>query len=211
MPRRTTRKRRRAQKGGALCEEGKKYVPEENSSNIESIFEDTDTYTLGEEFASSSWYVYKAKNHEGNELPELLIKVIGPQMYMGREELKREIEMTKKASDLEIGPRLQYSRICKHDTVKYYKDKSPAPVGFLVFEIIEGAREINKSDPEEMKEATDLLKKWNDKGFHHGDTHWGNVLWGTTASSPDKPRAWLIDFGDARPKKEGEKDEKFHD
>jgi predicted Ser/Thr protein kinase len=171
-------KKTRRQRGGKLCE-GSLRIPNNESNNSKNI------YSLNsinnDSKGKGTFEIYKDKDNAN-----LLIKVIGPLLWKSRKDIENEFEIAEVASNLNIGPKIHYKRICKNST--------GTPVGYLVMEKITGH---NLSAPETTKEQIDaanaLLKQFNDAGYLHNDPHYNNAMWGSTPSHPEE-RAWIIDF-----------------
>jgi hypothetical protein len=154
------------QLGGNLCE----------SSAI------TDNYALGDILRRDHQLYYEKSN------PEWIIKKIGPAPYLPLNKIKLEIDITRKASELDISPKMLYSRIC-------IDEEKNEVSGYIILEKIEGIL-LGRPTENQLAEIKRLMALLNENGIKHGDIHAGNFVYGTTASNP-VPRVWLIDYGES--------------
>jgi len=100
-----------------------------------------------------------------------------------------EIDITREAGEMGVGPRVFYTRLCD--------DEERGEVsGFIVMEKIEGFS-MRKPNEMQLREIKALMAILNRNGIKHGDIHSGNFIYGTTASNPEK-RVYLIDYGESR-------------
>jgi len=156
---------RRRQRGGALC-----------PANPDP----RDIYTRSTNpVGSGTWYIYEDQEH-----PSILIKESGGVNWRTEDEMEREVRISVKAGDLGLAPKILYYTICKNDK---------NPTLFMVMERIYGTP-IDEDNQEQIAEVNKLLRILNDNKILHMDLSLNNAMWGTTASHPSPPRAWLIDF-----------------
>ena len=134
--------------------------------------------------SSTGVLYYNMKN------PNIIIKTVGPSEWLNDDRIKDELEASKLASDLYLGPKVHYS--CFDDKNK---------IGYIVMDKIYGVTVdkildmVNNSKKNEISAiAKELFTQLYVNGIYHRDTHPGNFMWGTTQSEP-RERMWIIDFG----------------
>lgn len=172
------KRKTRAKRGGKLCE---------TSNNAENIYTINPDRKIG-----STWYVYDDMIDK-----DIVIKEIGPIYYASdMEQIKEELFVAKLASDLQVGPKVLYTKICE---IPKYKN----PISYIVMERIYGdtlENLMNRGDISDadykkyIDEYTRLLDSLYDNGITLHDRVLRNIMYGYTKSQPI-PRIWIIDFG----------------
>jgi hypothetical protein len=99
-----------------------------------------------------------------------------------------EIKLTLKAADLNVGPRILFSKICS--------DADLRPNGYIVMERINGSY-IKKEQIQPNRDTIrGLIDTLYSNRIDHDDLHNRNIMIGSTPSHPT-PKIWLIDYGAA--------------
>jgi len=134
---------------------------------------------------SSTWFLHYDKNN-----PNIIIKEIGPSVWLDDDTIKAELDTSRRASELNIGPKVHYT--CFDDKNK---------IGYLVMDRIDGVtidrilETANNSVKNKiLAKAQELFNKLYENGIYHRDIHAGNLMWGRTQSDKTQ-RLWIIDFG----------------
>jgi len=117
----------------------------------------------------------------------ILIKKIGPAPHIKMDMIELEIELTQKASDLTISPKVLYTKTCV---------ENGSVSGYIVLEKVDGYP-LERPTESQLEEIKRILIKLNTNGIYHGDIHSGNFIFGSTKSHP-QPRVWLIDYGESK-------------
>ena len=168
--------------GGKLCN-AKTVLNNTNmtynkNNNIEDI------YDKGKIIYSSTFFIYEDKNN-----PNILIKQIGPEYNYFNYLLKKiddEMEASKIAAQLNIGPKIYYSTLCI-DPTDYEKI-----IGYIVMERIYGKNIDNKLEIDNY--IDDIFNKINllyENGIYYNDFHVNNFI------IEDKTnKLYIIDYGE---------------
>jgi len=169
-------------KGGALCDMNRKYLMGKQIGAKEQMEQSEDSLYI--DFNDNNIIIKKITGggspHSHSNNPNDIGKV-----YI---DIYTEIKLSMKAANINVGPRILYSKICN--------DKNLKPVGYLVMERIHG-RYLNENEVTIEKLAIrNLIDKLYDAGINHGDLHNRNIMKGNTLSDPTE-RIWIIDYGDA--------------
>ena len=161
--------------GGKLCN---MKINLNKNNNIEDI------YTKGKILYSSTFEIYEDKSN-----PKILIKQIGPEYNYFNYLFKKiydEIEASKIAEQLGIGPKIYYSSICI-DPTNYEKI-----IGYIVMEKINGK---NINTKLEIDSYIDIIfNKINllyDNGIYYNDFHINNFIIENKTN-----RLYIIDYGE---------------
>jgi hypothetical protein len=168
--------------GGKLCN-AKTVLNNTNmtynkNNNIEDI------YDKGKIIYSSTFFIYEDKNN-----PNILIKQIGPEYNYFNYLLKKiddEMEASKIAAQLNIGPKIYYSTLCI-DPTDYEKI-----IGYIVMKRIYGKNIDNKLEIDNY--IDDIFNKINllyENGIYYNDFHVNNFI------IEDKTnKLYIIDYGE---------------
>ena len=105
-------RRKRSIKGGALCPDSQDEYDIGGPNKQDNII------------ASSAYYVYRDVNN-----PDVVIKEIPVVGWVTRENVENEFENARKAGEIGVGPKLEYTTLCEIEGVT---------VGYLVMEYIKG-------------------------------------------------------------------------
>lgn len=162
--------------GGKLC--NMKLIVD----NIKN--DDNDIYEKGNILYSSTYSIYQDKNN-----PNILIKQIGPEYnyfnYMFKK-IDDEIQASKIADKLGIGPKIYYSTLCIEPS-DYEKI-----IGYIVMEKIDGKNIDSKLEIDQyiddIYEKINLLQNY---GVYYEDFHKNNFIIENKTN-----KLFIIDFGE---------------
>jgi len=163
--------------GGKLCK-SKTVIKNNKNDNIEDI------YDKGKMIYNSTYSIYEDKNN-----PDILIKQIGPEYNYFNYLLKKidyEIDTSKVASQLNIGPKIYYSTVCI-DPTNYEKI-----IGYIVMERIYGKNITTKLEIDNY--IDDIFNKINllyDNGIYYNDFHVNNFIIENKTN-----KLYIIDYGE---------------
>jgi hypothetical protein len=166
--------------GGKLC--NPKTVMKNDKNNKNDNIEDI--YDKGKIIYSSTYFIYEDKNN-----PDILIKQIGPEYNYFNYLLKKiddEIDASKVAAQLNIGPKIYYSTVCI-DPTNYEKI-----IGYIVMERIYGKNIDTKLEVDNY--IDDIFNKISllyDNGIYYNDFHKNNFIIENKTN-----KLYIIDYGE---------------
>lgn len=125
--------------------------------------------------------------HTSNSNPDNVIKkVVRDNSHA--DDTRGEFDVSKKAGDLGVGPKIFATEICPH------KSNADKFVGYMEMEKITGKTINDDADMGYLTVLTQKLTTLRDNGIKYEDElNSGNYMIGTTASHPE-PTLWIIDY-----------------
>ena len=163
--------------GGKLCNP-KTVIKNNKNNNIEDI------YDKGKMIYSSTYSIYEDNNNN-----DILIKQIGPEYNYFNYLFKKiddEIDASKVAAQLNIGPKIYYSTVCI-DPTNYEKI-----IGYIVMEKIDGKNIDTKLEIDNYIDY--IFNKINllyDNGIYYNDFHVNNFIIENKTN-----KLYIIDYGE---------------
>lgn len=178
-------RRKRSIKGGALCPDGTP-AEEGTPSGSDDIYDIGGPNKKDNIIASSTYFLYKDVN-----IPTVIIKEIPVAGWMTREIVENEFENARKAGEIGVGPKVEYTTFCEIDG---------KTVGYLVMQYIEGAtlKSEDMQNDEIVDQINNLFITMADNDMYQGDNHSENIMIGKT-STDSSDRVYFIDFAGLSP------------
>lgn len=177
-------RRKRSIKGGALCPDSDDIYDIGGPNKQDNII------------ASSSYYVYRDVNN-----PDVVIKEIPVIGWVTREDVENEFENARKAGEIGVGPKVEYTTFCEIDG---------KTVGYLVMEYIKGEtlKTEHMQNDEIVDQINNLFITMADNNMYQAEIHSMNIMIGKT-STDSSDRVYFIDFAglskmDGRPPRTAE-------
>jgi hypothetical protein len=137
-------------------------------------------------YASSNFYIYSlCHDAELNNCSDILAKVyeVRLESWKGPQEIKKEIDFMKKASDLGVSPRFVGSEICSYNNKDYYvlimENYGNGTTGYgTLSKLLLNFPDFVKIHHSEIQQKLKyILDKLYDNGIYHNDLHSGNFLY----------------------------------
>ena len=179
--------RKRSIKGGALCPD---------SEDIHDIYDIGGPNKQDNIIASSSYYVYKDVN-----IPTVVFKEIPVKGWVTREDVENEFENARKAGEIGVGPKVEYTTFCEIDG---------ETIGYLVMQYIEGEtlKTEDMQNGEIVDQINNLFITMAENDMYQGEIHSMNIMIGKT-NTDSSDRVYFIDFAglskvDGRPPRTAE-------
>lgn len=167
-------RRKRSIKGGALCPDSDDIYDIGGPNKKDNII------------ASSTFFLYKDVN-----IPTVIIKEIPVAGWMTRKIIENEFENARKAGEIGVGPKVEYTTFCEIDG---------KTVGYLVMQYIEGVtlKSEDMQNDEIVDQINNLFITMAENDMYQGDNHSENVMIGKT-DTDSSDRVYFIDFAGLSP------------